>query len=516
MPRLAPALLACAVCLTPLTAQESKPDPVAKALAVQNAIAAARQHLTAGDPTRAVEVLEARVTDADGNPAFLSLLRDAYAAQLKQLETGPSPDPARIAQTRQRLNLLGGTATPTAAPAPPAVEPPAAVPPLPVTRPNPFRPDSPPADFPAPPEPAPAAPAGPTADALLQDARALFKQAKYADAAPKFAAAVAKGAPVTANEVGVWAYCRIKAASERAAAPNCDPATAAALEKDVREAIGLAPSNPELQKVGQAVLAALGSKAGVGRPPAPASQDAGWEVIETPSFRVRFKGTRDVAEAVAQAAEGQRKAIFERWSGPPAGAWAPRCEISIHPTADDYARATGKPAQATGHAVVRLSNAAVSERKVELRADDPGAVANALPRELTHVVLADLFPHTPPPRWAEEGMAVLAGSPEEVDRYSRTLPRCARSGELLPVATLLEMKEFPAADRITGFCCASVTLVEYLVKLGGERNFTIFLRDCQRYGAAQALKRCYQIDGPAALEAAWKRSALEVARAPGQ
>jgi hypothetical protein len=512
MPRLAPALVACAVCLSPLAAQEPKPDPVAKALAVQNAIAAARQHLAANDPARAVEVLEARVPDADGSSTFLSLLRDAYTAELKRLEASPTPDAATIARIRQRLNLLGGAPAPAAAvpsPAPPAPDPPAN------TNPWTAAPARPEPAKPAMSEPTPAAPAGPSADELLGDARALFKQRRYADAAPKFAAAVAKGAAVNQNEVAVWAYCRIKVASEKAATPNCDPATAAALEREVREAIALAPSNPELQKVGQALLVVLGPKAGGAHPPAVASQDAGWEVIDTPSFRVRFRGTREVAEAVAQAAEAQRKAIFERWSGPPAGAWSPRCEISLHPTADEYARATGKPAQGTGHAVVRLSNAAASERKVELRADDPGAVANALPRELTHVVLADLFPHSPPPRWAEEGMAVLAGSPEEVDRYSRTLPRCARTGELLPVATLLEMKDFPAAERITGFYCASVTLVEYLVKLGGERNFTIFLRDCQRYGTAQALKRCYKIDGPAALESAWKRSALDVARAPG-
>src|SRR5262249_13119737 len=152
-----------------------------------------------------------------------------------------------------------------------------------------------------------------------------------------------------------------------------------------------------------------GPKTTPGRTPAEvtSSVPADWDAIDTPSFRIRFKGTREVAEALAQAAEAQRKAIFERWSGPPAGPWSPRCEIVLHPTAEGYARTAGKPAQATGHAVVRLTNAAVSERTIELRADDPGAVANTLPRELTHVVLADLFPHTPPPKWAEAGMAVL-------------------------------------------------------------------------------------------------------------
>src|SRR5581483_3787770 len=381
MSRLAPALLACAACLSPLAAQEPRPDPVDKALAVQQAIATARQHLTANDPAKAVEVLEARVRDADGNHTFLALLRDAYAAEIKQVEANPAADAARLAQARRKLGLLGDGPAPTAAApsAAPAPEAPAGT--------NPWTGAPARAETPKPAEPVPA---GPTADDLLREARTLFKQGKYADAAPKFAAAVAKGAPVTQEEVEAWAYCRIKVASGQAAAPALDPAAAAALEKDVREAIGLAPANAKLQEIGQAVLAALAAKAGPGqaspgRKPgevSPTSVPADWEAIDTPSFRVRFKGTREVAEAVARAAESQRAAIFERWSGPPSGAWNPRCEVVLHPGADCYARMTGKPAQATGHAVVRLTGGAVSERRIELRADDPGAVANALPREL--------------------------------------------------------------------------------------------------------------------------------------
>ena len=136
------------------------------------------------------------------------------------------------------------------------------------------------------------------------------------------------------------------------------------------------------------------------------------------------------------------------------------------------------------------------------------------PRELTHVVLADLFADKPPPKWALEGMAILAGSPEEISRYTRTLPRCARDGELRTLAALFDLKDFPA-DKITGFYCQSVSVTEYLIKLNGERNFKIFLSDAQRYGSAQALKRQYGIDGPPALEAAWKRASVDQARGQG-
>jgi hypothetical protein len=137
--------------------------------------------------------------------------------------------------------------------------------------------------------------------------------------------------------------------------------------------------------------------------------------------------------------------------------------------------------------------------------------SNALPRELTHIILADLFTDKPPPKWAEEGMAVLAGTSEEVGRYTQTLRRCSREGEWFGLAQLMEMKDFPA-DKITGFYCESVALTEYLIHLKGERSFTIFLRDSQRYGTAQSLRRLYEIEGPQALETAWKRAALDVSR----
>jgi hypothetical protein len=134
---------------------------------------------------------------------------------------------------------------------------------------------------------------------------------------------------------------------------------------------------------------------------------------------------------------------------------------------------------------------------------------------LTHVVLADLFPDRPAPKWAVEGMAILAGTPAEVERYIRTLPRCARDGDWFALTQLLELKDFPA-EKITGFYCQSVSLTDYLIRAGGsERNFTIFLRDCQRYGTASALKRTYSIDSAEALEAAWRRATLDTGRAQG-
>jgi hypothetical protein len=475
--------LACAQAAVP-----ADPTPLEKQLAVQAAMASARKHLDSQQPVEAVAALEKEVANADGNKAFLGLLREAYLAELYQLEKDPAANPERLAQTRRKLTLLGA--------APKPADPPSAVPGV---EPNPT---------PAPavtPLAVPAVVEEPAETPAAQVARAVeaFKAGNFAEADRLFAAV---GAPrLTVEQKTAWGYCRIKLAADRVNAATCDPATAAAAAQSVSDALELVTDNAKLTAAGREVLKAAQAKAG-GAKAAPASDAA----PDGTSFRVTC-ADRAMADQVAKALETGRKQIYERWSGPPSGAWGVKCEVVVHATADEYAKATGKPAALTGHATITLANGRVTARRIDLRADDTALLTNSLPRELTHVVLADLFADAPPPRWALEGMAVLAGSPEEVSRYTRTLSRCARDGELRPLATLFDLKDVPA-DKVTGFYCQSVSVTEYLIGLRGERNFKIFLGDAQRYGTAQALRRQYNIDGPAALEAAWKRASLDTAR----
>jgi len=438
----------------------AEPPTVERAPSVQKAMTTARQFLDVNMPNEAVAALEAEVANADGNKAFLALLREAYLSELFRLEKADASDSPRITQVRRNIALLGGGV------------------------------------------PKPAAPVEAGGPNVSADAAAAFKKGDYATAAKLFATI----STLTPDQRTAFAYCRIKLAAERMNAPGCTPAMVSAMLRDVTEALQLVPDHVELQKVGQAVIA-------VAKQRETAAPGGETDIVETASFRVRFSGDRQLAETLAKAAEAQRKIIFERWSGPPASAWGPKCEIVIHSTAEAYAKATGRTVESTGTATVQLTNGRATERKVHLRADDTAMASNALPRELTHVVLADLFPDKPPPKWAAEGMAILAGAPEESSRYLRTLPRCARDGDWFGLAQLMEMKEFPA-EKITGFYCQSVSLTDHLIRASGnERNFTIYLRDSQRYGTAAALKRVYGFENPQALETAWKRAALETGRA---
>lgn len=410
---------------------EPRPPAVERAAALQRAMADARDALDARKPAQAAAILEAQLANAEGNKAFLGLLRDVYTEELRTMGTAP-----RAAMVRERLILLGGT---------PSAEVLAE---------------------------APKPSAAPERD-LAREAALAFQQEKWADASKLFADA-AKAGILSPAETAAWEYARKKSGSD---AP------------ETNEPLNAAPS---------AVAEAGTSES---------------QVITTASFHIRYSGSKESAESFGKAAEAKRKELFARWSGPVTTGWEPKCEIVLHRDAEAYAKASKRPAGGVGHATVRFTAEQVSERKLDLRADDATLLEDALPRELTHVILADLFPLESPPLWAESGMAVLAASGPEVDRYSRTLHRCARDGELFAVASLLELKEYPGADKITGFYCQSVSLVEYLVKLRGERNFTIFLRDTKRYGIASALKKTYDLDGPAALEREWKQRVLATPRA---
>ncbi len=475
---------------------DTKPDPVERALAVQSAMATADKHLASNAPAAAAAVLEAQLANADGNPALLDRLRRAYTTELRQLEAGQAADPNRVTLLRRKLDQLGSEQ--------PSVTAPVVAPPM--------------------------SPAHVDEASVVAEARALFKDHRYAAAAEKFAAAFGLKAAMTQEEIAAWAYCRVRVAAEAVNNPRCDALMAAAAEKDVAEALKLGLNNAELQRLGQAVLAVArqrqanpgqpnpwrpnaadgpGQGSGVtSEPPVPTD----WGVIETANFSIRFQGQRDAAEEVSRAAEARRAEVFKKWGGGlPGGNWSPRCEIVLHPSAESYARMTGKPSAGTGHATVKVADGRPTDRRIDLRVDDVGVLANTLPRELTYVVLVDLFPYTPPPKWAEVGMATLAGSPEEIARFTRQLPRCGPA-ELLPMATLLDLKEFPAAEKITGFYCQSVTLVNSLVRMKGEAAFTLFLRGCQRYGTARALKEHYGIDNPQSLEQLLRQAAPGVAR----
>lgn len=359
----------------------------------------------------------------------------------------------------------------------------------------------------------------------LAQATQSFNQAKtqpsqFADAAKFFGMAFNSRVEMSQDQLAAWAYCRVKVAADKWNKSQGDAKTKTETIAEIEEALKLAPNYAELQKAGQTIVATIGGKPAkpfIGiKPTAPAPiPETGWFSLENESFIVRFQGSHDVAEAVAKKASESRAATFVKWSGPASGTWTPKCEIVLHPTAAAFAKGTAQPAAATGHAIVKFDDGQVTTRRIDLRLDDDTHLEEALPRELAHIVLADLFPTRAPPLWASLGMAVLSASGAEAERCIQTIPRCHKAGELFAITALLDMNGPQKPEHVTAYYVESVSIVDWLVRKKGEKAFTMFVRDSQRYGMDKALERQYGYNSAKQLDEEWRRAALATTRSQG-
>jgi tetratricopeptide (TPR) repeat protein len=462
-------------------------DPVATQLAVQAALQQGRAYLNKGQPSAAIEVLEAQLPFINGNSDYLGTLRDAYSAQIRELQLNKHDD--QIPPIAEKLRLLQRGHKPDHLPLPPLDPPPAKA----RAQADPF-------------DQQPLLDAGDARD-LARRGDAAFAQGKYAEAARLFEQAHKKDSAVLGARTADWAYCRMVAVVERFKAEKGDDATAlGALEREMTDAIALAAAKPELAAYGQTVLDRIRQRQGI--MPVSAVESGGWVLAQSANFRLFHHQAAAQAQAVLQSFEKARAAAYQKWFGGAAADWTLRCDVYLHSTAADYTRATGKDARWMGYSSFEVVNRKVTKRRIDLVGDNPELLTAALPREATHVVLIDQFPDPMLPRWADEAMSILAEPRENVQRYLRALPRLAREHKLFPVGQLLLLREFPDAVAITAFYAQGVSLVDMLVAEKGPQTFTLFLQSAQRYGFERALKDSYGLKSFAALQDHWQRKAF--------
>jgi hypothetical protein len=222
-----------------------------------------------------------------------------------------------------------------------------------------------------------------------------------------------------------------------------------------------------------------------------------------------------LAEKAAQAAEAVRTQQARRWGSSAARTeWSPACDIYLYPTPKDFAHLTGQPETSPGFSTMGVNGNRIVSRRVNLRANHPQLLAAILPHEITHVVLADLFTQQQIPRWADEGMAVLAEPlAEQVNRASE-LTDPLREGRVFKLSELMAI-DYPSADSWNLYYAQSVSLTQFLVEQGSPEQFISFVRGAQRKGVEIALRESYHIDGFTELENRWqifaRRQAAEIA-----
>ncbi|HEU5116398.1 MAG TPA: hypothetical protein VFT74_06925, partial [Isosphaeraceae bacterium] len=141
-----------------------------------------------------------------------------------------------------------------------------------------------------------------------------------------------------------------------------------------------------------------------------------------------------------------------------------------------------------------------------------------LPHEVTHIVLAELFAEKQIPRWADEGMAVLAEPSDEQRVRAQDLSKPLTGGRIFAVEQLLVM-DYPDGQFWPLYYAQSISLTRFLVEASTPVRFVEFVKDAQRHGYDAALQRHYQMNGLEDLQTRWEsyaRSSLEVRTASSE
>ncbi len=239
-------------------------------------------------------------------------------------------------------------------------------------------------------------------------------------------------------------------------------------------------------------------------------QTQNWLVQETPSFRVFCPLNLAEAKRLPEACEALRRQLHDTWLGAGAADWSPRCDIVVHAGLSGYVRELGPESRnSSGCATIVIDRGNIGKRRVDLRADAADWLTTALPHELTHVVLAARFSEKQIPRWADEGIAILA-EPATRQAVRRTaMQKALAHAPRFAAADLMSLRDYPAGDRRDAFYGQSASLVAYLIERDSPEKFLDFLQAGQRVGFERALSDVYQIKSLTELDVRWRPQILD-------
>ena len=232
-----------------------------------------------------------------------------------------------------------------------------------------------------------------------------------------------------------------------------------------------------------------------------------WFVLETANFQICCEDSDSPAEHLAGHAESLRKELRAKWLGDVSSAtWKPRCQILLYSSQRSYVAAVGRGSERTvGSSLVDVDKGRITKRRIDLLGRSTEYLSAALPHELTHVILKDRFAATALPRWADEGMAILADTDAKQERHFKVLQKAFTSRTTFHVAELLTLEDYPSPSRFGTFYGQSASLAKFLVLRKSPEQFAAFIERASSDGYDTALQECYGISGPADLDWQWRQ-----------
>jgi len=239
---------------------------------------------------------------------------------------------------------------------------------------------------------------------------------------------------------------------------------------------------------------------------ATSSRQGRWHVAVTKNFSVYASRSKDAHHA-AQHAETVRSQLAQTWLGDGAEKpWTPRCQLVLHGSRADYVAAVGTGSAGTlGSSAVTFDGNLIILRRIDLLANSMDCLDRTLPHELTHVVLRDRFEAGKLPRWADEGIAMLADHETKQTKHLNDLRAALVRSEEFSAGELLTMRGYPATRRRLAFYGQSVFVTQWLIARKNPEHFLSFLEHAGAVGYDAALRECYDIGGLAELDRRWRQ-----------
>ncbi|MBD3676515.1 MAG: hypothetical protein HUJ26_23640 [Planctomycetaceae bacterium] len=241
-----------------------------------------------------------------------------------------------------------------------------------------------------------------------------------------------------------------------------------------------------------------------GEPEVRITHSGSWTIAESENFRLVAQNSRIPLREVAEQCETLKTTLQKKWLGQSSNRpWLPVCEITFCSTLRDYHRALGSGVgTSVGCATINYDQGRVTQRQIHIRLDHEDWLTDALPHELTHVIVADRFTENRIPPWLDEGIGVLSESDEKQQERFKALQASLRRGHKYSWEDLFRVRSFPPANYRNAFYGQSARLVDYLSRQGKSPSHLLeFAQHAEEHGYQAAYQKYYASEESANLSA---------------
>jgi hypothetical protein len=211
---------------------------------------------------------------------------------------------------------------------------------------------------------------------------------------------------------------------------------------------------------------------------------------QTPNFIIEAPN-KEIAKKIGDKAEIYRKEIASQWLGEEMPTWGRPCPIKVTVTLNGPSGATA----------FDFDNGAIRSIRMHVEGRLDSILANVLPHEVTHTVLAYYF-RKPLPRWADEGASVLSESEKVRAEYERNAWRILQmSGQALSLRRLLSLMEYP--DDVRVLYAQGYSVSRFLIESSNRKTFLAFVAEDMDDDWDVSCKKHYRYKSIEQMEAAW-------------